>query len=60
MAHVPDEEMVELRGILNELLDLDHGLRSNEVDFIDDMNQWDGNFTVKQAEWLRKIAERLL
>lgn len=30
-----------------------------EIDFLDSLADWDGRFTLKQAEWLERIFERL-
>lgn len=57
---VDSSKMPELRKMLKELLDLDEGLSEWEIEFLDKLNNWSGNFTVPQAERLEKIAEEKL
>jgi len=53
--------MVEYRKKLQELLDLDEGLFDGELEFICYLDEeWEGCFTLPQANWLNKIYERLL
>ncbi len=51
-------EMENYRDILDELLGLEEGLTSWEVDFIEKLDNWDGSFTNKQADTLEKIYDR--
>ena len=51
-------EMEELREMLDELCELDHGLSRFEMDFIQNLSEWDGCFTEPQVGALRKIHER--
>lgn len=44
----------ELRGVLNDLLKSDCGLSDWEMDFIESLNHWEGNFTDLQAAALEK------
>ncbi len=61
MAEFVDEsKMPELRSILKDLLNLEEGLTAWEIEFLDKLNNWTGNFTVPQADTLEKISERLL
>jgi hypothetical protein len=53
-------DMLALEEIHQDLLDLDDGLASYEIDFIEDLTNWDGSFTVGQAEYLEKLQEKLL
>lgn len=57
---VEDSEMRELTELHQELFEVDSGLYSNEIDFLESLVEWDNNFTVGQALWLRKIHARLL
>ena len=52
------EDMENYRGMLQELLDLDSGLTDWEVNFLDDLHEWTGDFTPKQAETLQRIYDR--
>jgi len=52
------ELMPQYRDILQELLDVETGLTSWEVEFIESLHEWDGAFTKKQAATLEKIYER--
>ena len=55
---VSETEMKTLRGMLKELLEVEEGLLDSEIDFIESLNNWDGTFTVGQAEYLEKIYKR--
>ncbi len=55
---VDAHEMEELLEMRSELLDLTCGLSDGEVDFLDDLDDWDGCYTISQAGWLRQIHER--
>ena len=57
---VPISEMDNFRDMLEELLAVEHGLTNKEIDFLDSLNDWEGCFTVPQANWLKKIYERLI
>lgn len=57
---IDEADMSEYREKLQELLDLSEGLWDGELDFIESLADWEGNFTLKQANWLNKIYERLL
>jgi len=52
-------EMPQYRDLLQELLDLEDGLRDWEVEFIDSLSNWKSTFTKKQVETLEKIYERV-
>lgn len=56
---VPISEMDNYKGMLEELLAVEHGLSNQEIDFLDNINDWDGCFSVPQAKWLQKIYDRL-
>ena len=55
---VDPDEMVEIQKFIQELCELDHGLIGFEMDFIQNLSEWDGCFTEPQADYLRKIHER--
>jgi len=59
MSFVPIKEMDELHEILDELLEVEHGLTEWEVDFIEALSKWEACFTMKQAGTLRSIYKRL-
>ena len=49
-------KQTELRNMLDELLEeVDEGLSNWEINFLDSLHNWDGDFTPKQAEILEKI-----
>lgn len=55
---VPVSAMENYRSMLEELFDVESGLSNKEIDFLDSINEWDGQFTVPQAEWLQKIYDK--
>lgn len=57
---VPISEMDNYRNMLEELFAVEHGLTNREINFLDSLNDWDGCFTVPQADWLEKIYERIV
>lgn len=54
---VEAEDMKELRSIHQDLLNLGEGLTSANIDFIDNLCEWEGNFTVDQAVYLHSLGE---
>ena len=56
---LPDETKC-VRKMLDELLELESGLSDWEVNFIDSVCNWTGNFTQKQSETIVKIWGKLL
>lgn len=42
-----------------ELLNVERGLSESEIDFLDNLNQWEGSFTDRQEAWLIKIYNRM-
>ena len=54
---MPDSKTTQedLRKMLKELLNLDHGLDEYEIKFLDGLNGWIGDFTPKQARKLEGI-----
>jgi hypothetical protein len=53
-------DMPTLRSMLGELLDVESGLSDKEIDFLDSLNNWQGDFTQRQVDWLQKIYWRVL
>jgi len=49
----------ELVEMMIELLDLESGLTDLEMDFLDNINQWEGSFTDGQEATLIKIHNRM-
>ena len=57
---IDEEDTVVYREMVQELLDIDEGLYEGEIDFLDSMHtEWEGNFTDRQAKWIKKIYERI-
>lgn len=52
---VSDEEMKELLEMFRELYDLESGLDAWQIMFMDNISDWHGNFTQRQAETLKSI-----
>ncbi len=51
----------ELEKMLDEILDLDSGLNSRELKFVEDMDKKRGySISEAQANWIKLISERLL
>jgi len=52
------QEQVDM---IDELIDLDHGLRPAEMDFIEQISHYDEDdeLSEKQADWLEDIYQRL-
>lgn len=57
---VKAEDMAALKSIHEDLLELDEGLTPDNVKFLESLEEWEGSFTVGQAEYLQKLQERLL
>ncbi len=55
---VSAQDMEDLLSIRSELLDLTCGLSDDEIEFLDDLEEWEGCYTCAQAGWLRQIYER--
>ncbi len=53
------EQMDNYRSMVQELLDLEHGLSDKEIRFLDSLHNWQGDFRPKQIGWLDKIYSRL-
>ena len=52
--------MEELSNMLDELLDLEEGLSDWEIDFIEKLSNWDGNFTTGQSKMLESLYKEKL
>jgi hypothetical protein len=48
-----------IRDMIDELCNLESGLTDWELNFIEDLCNWDGRFTTKQADALERIYDRL-
>lgn len=53
------EQMDNYRAMVRELLELDHGLTDWEIGFLDNLNNWQGNYTWKQVGTLERIYQRV-
>lgn len=51
------DEQQQLRCMIDELCDLDEGLSSWEVNFVESMSHWVGRFTQLQADKIRSLYE---
>jgi len=51
--------MQNYRDMLQELLNVDAGLSDKEINFLDSLHDWTGNFTPKQIAWLDRIYSRV-
>ena len=58
MEFATPEDMKELRGMLSELLNLDEGLTEWEIEFCENLHNWNGEFTERQAETLENIYRK--
>ncbi len=50
----------EEREMLDDLLDQDSGLTAWEIDFLESLDQWDGDLTLNQSEKLKDIYDRVI
>ena len=53
-------EQIEARKMLKDLLDVDEGLTQWEVNFIENMSHWEGDFRPKQIANIEKIWNRVM
>lgn len=53
------EQMKNYRDMVRELLDVESGLTGREIEFLDSLNEWEGNFSVGQVGWLDRIYTRI-
>ena len=53
------KDMHKYLNMLDDLLLLESGLFGKELEFIDGLPNWEGCFTIPQAEWLEHIWDRL-
>ena len=58
VSFVTAEEMSELLEMRQELLECTHRLRDKEIDFLEGLEDWDNEYTLGQASWLRSIYNR--
>lgn len=55
------DEQENLRSMLDELLDTeDANLSSWEINFLDSIDRWEGDFTVDQSNKLKQIYEKAI
>ncbi len=55
------EQMDNYRSMVQELLDLEHGLTDKEIRFLDNLHsEWVGDFRPAQIGWLEAIYQRLI
>ena len=54
-----NEQQKEAREHLADVLELDEGLTPWEVDFVENVSHWEGDFTPKQIATINKIYERM-
>ncbi len=52
-------EMPQYKDLLDELLDVEEGLKKWEIEFLETLCDWEGCFTKPQARTLNKIYERM-
>jgi hypothetical protein len=52
------KEQNEANELLQEMLDLDHGLSSWEIGFIQTLDEWEGHFTYGQYVKLKEVHAR--
>ena len=55
MSFVESDKMPYYRDLLSDLCELDEGLTGREIELIDNLSEWDGDFTVGQAEYLERV-----
>lgn len=51
-------EQKEYRTMLKNLLELDEGLSAWEIDFIENMNHWQGDFRENQANKIEALWDK--
>jgi len=57
---IDDENSKKCREVVDALLNVESGLTNWEMDFLDNLKGWVGNFTEKQARVVEKIYDRVL
>ncbi len=56
-----EEDTIEVRKMVDELLNVESGLKSYEIKMLDNIKDaWKGNLTVGQVEWVTKIYIRVM
>lgn len=48
-----------LREMVSELCEVEEGLSNWEVDFVDSVSEWSGDYTEKQSATIVKLYERV-
>ena len=57
---VNSDRTTKCREKMNELFQLEDGLTDWQIGFLDNVVDWEGCFTVRQAERIEKIHEELI
>ena len=58
---VSNEANTEYRKMVDEILQVESGLSPNEIKFLDSLvDDWEGNLTEGQADWIGKIYKRVM
>jgi len=60
MSIIDADDYAAAMALLEELLELDSGLTSWEIGFIESLDEWDGHFTEGQYEKLQEVHNRHL
>ncbi len=56
-----EEDTIEVRKMVDELLNVESGLKSYEIKMLDNVkDNWKGNLTAGQVEWITKIYLRVM
>ena len=58
MSFVDSDQMPYYRDLVSDLCELDEGLSGWEIEFIDSLSEWDGDFTDGQAEKLERVWKK--
>lgn len=53
-----DEDEKNCRSMIREMLNEGDGFTQWELDFLDSVNEWQGNLTPKQKDTIEKIYHR--
>jgi hypothetical protein len=54
------EDSATVLKMIYELLKLEEGLTEWEINFLDSLLDWEGNFTIKQADRVESIYKRVM
>lgn len=56
-----EEDTADVRKMVDELLNVESGLKSYEIKMLDNIkDNWKGNLTAGQVEWITKIYIRVM